>query len=196
MRLTRSIYFNAVQLFHDACTLYRSESFPAAYALSIFAYEELGKMTMVDHVAFEEVLNGSALMTRERMEHLFSRHMFYSHRNKQAWGTYREVKENRVPQAEQRIYDGKLESDKQNAFYVGFVNGRIQRPTRFGASHAYKQLRYVLGAFEAIADGPFYDVTQESSRATRRYAKSVTNELRNALESCTPPRKRVRTKAR
>jgi AbiV family abortive infection protein len=79
MRLVRSIHANAARLFLDACTLYRAASYPTAYALSILAYEELGKMEMVDHVAFEEVLNGSARMTRERMEHLFSRNMFYSH---------------------------------------------------------------------------------------------------------------------
>jgi AbiV family abortive infection protein len=189
MRLVRSIYFNAVQLFLDASTLYRCGSFPTAYALAILAYEELGKMEMVDHVGFEEVLNGSPHMTRERMEHLFSRTMFYSHRNKQAWGTYRHAKEGRVPKAEQRIYDGRLESDKQNAFYVGFIDGRIQHPAKFTAFHAYKQLRYALGAFEVIADMPFYDVTQESSGATRRYAKSVTDTLREAFESCTPPSK-------
>ena len=36
---------------------------------------------MVDHVGFEEMLSHGAHMTGERMEHLFSSKIFYSHRN-------------------------------------------------------------------------------------------------------------------
>jgi hypothetical protein len=108
-------------------------------------------LEMVDHVGFEEMLSRGPRMTRERMEHLFSSKMFYSHRNKQSWGVYREQKDGRWLRPERRIYDGKLESDKQNAFYVGFVGGRIHHPTKFRARRAHKQLRYTLGAFEDIA---------------------------------------------
>lgn len=135
-------------------------------------------MEMVDHVGFEEMLSHGARMTRERMEHLFSRKMFYSHRNKQAWGVYRK-------RGEKRIYSGKLESDKQNPLYVGFIAGRVNNPTKFRASHAYKQLQYTLGAFEDIADMPFYDVTQQSTPATRRHAKNILATLRKAFDGCT-----------
>ena len=193
MRLVRSIHANAVRLFLDACALYSVGSYPSAYALAILAYEELGKLEMVDHVGFEEMLSHGARMTRERMEHLFSSKMFYSHRNKQSWGVYREQKDGRWLRPEQRIYDGKLESDKQNAFYVGFVGGRIHHPTKFRARRAHKQLRYTLGAFEDIADMPFYDVTEQSTRTTRRHAQKIIDTLRDAFARCTPPSKRAKT---
>jgi len=180
MRLVRSIHANAARLFLDACTLYRERAYPSAYALSILAYEELGKLEMVDHVGFEEMLSHGVRMTAERMEHLFSRKMFYSHRNKQAWGSNR-------GREEQRIYAGALERDKQNAIYVGFVGGRIRQPTRYIASHAYKQLCYTLRAFEEIADIPFYGVHQQSTHATRRHSQAVVNRLRKALARCPPP---------
>ena len=185
MRLVRTIHANAVRLFLDACALYRIKSFPSAYALSILAYEELGKMEMVDHVGFEEMFNGHARMNSYRMEHLFSRKMFYSHLNKQSWGVNRRPDGSPVPKMEQRIYDGKLESDKQNALYVGFIAGRIHNPSRFRASHVRRQLRYALQAFVEIADIPFYSITEGSTSASRRRAKKIIGTLQEAFNSCT-----------
>jgi len=108
MQLERSVYANAARLFLDACTLYEAEAFPSAYALAILSFEEIGKVQMMDHVCFEAVLNdGSFRLTTERMEHLFSSKMFYSHRNKQAWGTYRGQIKGRTPVVEKLV-------DKQN----------------------------------------------------------------------------------
>jgi AbiV family abortive infection protein len=57
MRLERAVYANAARLFLDACTLYQSHAFPSAYSLAILAFEEVGKVQMMDHVCFEAVLN-------------------------------------------------------------------------------------------------------------------------------------------
>jgi AbiV family abortive infection protein len=77
MRLERAVYVNAARLFLDACALYRNGSFPSAYALAILAFEERGKVQMMDHVCFEAVLNdGSFRLASDRMDHLFSRRMF------------------------------------------------------------------------------------------------------------------------
>lgn len=184
MRLVRSIHANAARLFLDACTLYREASYPSAYALSILAYEELGKMEMVDHVAFEEVLNGSARMTRERMEHLFSRKMYYSHRNKQAWAFNPKSKKSLAPYSENRMFAGRLESDKQNALYVGFTAGRIRYPLKFTARHAHRQLRYTLQVFLDVRDMPFYDIREESNSVTRRRADKITHHLKEAFSKC------------
>jgi AbiV len=89
LRLERAVYANAARLFLDACMLYTNRSFPSAYALAILALEEVGKIQMMDHVCFEAVLNdGSFRLKSDRMDHLFSRSMFYCHPNKQAWGIY------------------------------------------------------------------------------------------------------------
>lgn len=137
MRLER-VYANAARLFLDACTLYNLDSFPSAYAMAILAFEEVGKIEMMDHVFFEAVLNdGSFRMGADRMEHLFSRTMFYSHRNKQAWGIYGR------PSAVERLVNDRntLDRHKQDAFYVGFSAGRTRLPSRFQSNYAYRQLR-------------------------------------------------------
>ena len=191
MRLERAVYANAARLFLDACTLYEAGSFATAYALAILSFEELGKVQMMDHVCFEAVLNdGSFRLTADRMEHLFSRTMFYSHRNKQAWGMYRgRNKQGREHIVEKLIDDrNRLDQHKQDSLYVGFSAGRTKLPWRFGPTHAHRQLRYVLGAFDVIADLPFYGVFEDSTQRTKRLARRMCNELREAFEALPSPR--------
>jgi AbiV family abortive infection protein len=191
LRLERAIHANAARLFLDACALYSERSFPTAYALAILAFEELGKVEMVDHVCFEAVLNdGSFRLKSDRMEHLFSRRMFYSHPNKQAWGINTPLK-GRVPTVERLVDDrNTLERHKQDSLYVGFRDGRIRLPMRFGATHAYRQVRYVLGAFERVGDLPFYGVFEQSTARTRREAKQILDTLREAVDALPSPRSR------
>jgi AbiV family abortive infection protein len=192
MRLERAVYANAARLFLDACTLYQTGAFPSAYSLAILAFEEVGKVQMMDHVCFEAVLNdGSFRLASDRMEHLFSRDMFYSHRNKQAWGIYRDCTNGRLPAVERLIDDhNTLDRHKQDALYVGFSAGRMRLPTRFRATHAHRQLHYVIGAFEQIADLPFYGVFEDSTRTTKREAKRVYLALRKAFDALPSPRTR------
>ena len=191
LRLEREVYANAARLFLDACVLYENRSFPSAYALAILAFEEVGKIQMMDHVCFEAVLNdGSFRLKSDRMDHLFSRRMFYCHPNKQAWGIYG-PRRKRVPAVERLIDDrNTLDRHKQDSLYVGFTQGRIRSPARFGATHAYRQLRYVLGAFEKLDDLPFYGVFDQSTRSTRQEAKRVCDGLREAFEALPSPRHR------
>ncbi len=79
---------------------------------------------------------------------------------------------------------------KQDALYVGFTAGRMRPPSRFRASHAYRQLGYVLGAFECLADLPFYGVFEDSTRATKGEAKQVCDRLRKAFDALPSPRTR------
>lgn len=190
-RLGQHIYYNADRLFCDACTLYQARAFPSAYALAILGYEEIGKLQMFDHVVSEAVLNdGTYRLDATRMEHLFSRTMFYSHRNKQDWGAYVGKIKGRTPRVEHLIESGALDRHKQDAIYVGFSSGRALLPERFGASQAYRQIKYLLGAIERIADLPFCAVFEESTPFTRRYAKNTLNVLRRKFTQLKSPRTR------
>jgi hypothetical protein len=39
---------------------------------------------------------------------------------------------------------------------------------------------------------PFYDVTEQSTRTTRRHTQKIIDTLRDAFARCTPPSKRTR----
>jgi hypothetical protein len=146
---------------------------------------------MMDHVCFEAVLNdGSFRLKSDRMDHLFSRRMFYCHPNKQAWGIYDPCRK-RVPAVERLIDDrNTLDRHKQDSLYVGFTQCRIRSPARFNAKHAHRQLRYVLGAFEKLGDLPYYRDFDKSTRSTRQESKRVCDKLREAFEALPSPRRR------
>jgi AbiV family abortive infection protein len=197
-RFGQIIYYNSARLFCDACILYRAEAYPSAYALAILGYEELGKLEMFDHVVSEAVLNeGSRRLEDKWMQHLFSRSMFYSHRNKQAWGMHQGAKKGSKPQVERLIYSDTLDHHKQDAIYVGFRDGRIQLPDRFRATHAYRQLTYLLRGLERIADLPFLELFEESNRVSRGYSEPTLAALRKEFSQLRAPsrrRKRIPTR--
>ena len=171
-RLGQHIYYNAARLCGDACSLYAAETFPSAYALAILGYEELGKLQMFDHVVTEAVLNeGTFRLDEEWMAHLFSRTMFYSHRNKQAWGTHQGTVNGTAPTVERLVESNRLDFHKQDAIYVGFYGGRIQLPERFGAGHAFRQITYLLRGLERVAALAFIELFAGSTRSSRRFSE-------------------------
>jgi AbiV family abortive infection protein len=188
MRLEERIYENAARLFEDACALYEARSFPSSYALGILAYEELGKLAMVDHVGFEAHLSDKASRW-DRLEHLFSHKMFYSHTNKQAWGAYKPMKGGKFARVEEHLYSGKLEQNKQDALYVGFRKKRVIVPEKFVASYPYNHLKYTLGLFEEIADLPFVWVFEKSTKRTRNRAEKTISHLRTLFSGLVSPKK-------
>jgi AbiV family abortive infection protein len=187
IRLEERIHENAVRLFEDSCILYKAHSFPSSYALGILAYEELGKLMMVDHVGFEAALSDKA-SRYERLKHLFSPTMFYSHKNKQAWGTYKPMKGKKFARVEEHLYSGKLERNKQDALYVGYSNNRILLPTRFLPSYAYNHLKFTLGCFEVIGELPFVALGEESTKQTRNHVAKILSHLRTMLNSLPRPK--------
>ncbi len=135
LRLERQLFHNAHNLLIDACILYRAESFPTAFALAVLAYEELGKLHLVDHVGTEARLSEPA-SRREQLESLFSRRLAYSHIVKQRWAL------SLTKDGYSDLYhDGRLDQLKQAAFYVGFRNGRIRLPERLSSTTAYNQIK-------------------------------------------------------
>ena len=91
MKLERYIHSNAARLFGDACTLIVRADMPQRTGWQFWHSRNSEKIQLVDHVAFEAVLNGgSYFLDPETMKHLFSRGTFYSHTNKQgAFGNIR-----------------------------------------------------------------------------------------------------------
>jgi AbiV family abortive infection protein len=186
LRLEQQLFHNAHNLLIDACILYRAESFPTALALGVLAYEELGKLHLVDHVGAEARLSEPA-SRREQLETLFSRKLVYSHIVKQRWAL------SMTKDGFSDLYhDGRLDHLKQAAFYVGFRNGRIRAPDRLRATTAYNQIKRVVGLFERSKDLPFLDLFEESTPETRKIAEEYISSARDALRLLKPTRKQRR----
>ena len=174
----------------DACVLYQSKSFPTAFALAVLAYEELGKLHLVDHVGAEARLCDPA-SRREQLEHLFSRELAFNHIVKQRWALaltkndYSDV-----------YHEGRLDHLKQAAFYVGFRNGRIRIPDRLGATTAFHQIKRVAMLFKHTKDIPFLDLFEDSTPETLNIANRYISSIERAIASLTPPRNSRRKEVR
>lgn len=180
------IYKNAVRLFIDSCQMFNLKSYPTAYALSILALEEIGKLEMVDHICDDISINDKE-STSDLIKHLFSKDMFRSHKSKQAWGIgtmYLEAS----PKSIKHIADGKLDMDKQDAFYVGYFGSRLKDPAKISARKAYLEMRNVLARFHTIQDIGFNGFRGFSDYRTRSKARYYLKKLDKHFSSIKSPK--------
>ena len=155
-KLKSEIYINAVRLFSDACLLFNKHSYASVYALSILSLEELGKLEMVDHICDDISINPDS-NPQDFFEHLFSKSMFFDHRNKQMWASdfvFSDDKK-RIKQ----ISEGSLDRSKQDAFYVGYFKNYIRSPKLIKQQKTFNKLNIVFDKFKEIDDLDLMDLT-------------------------------------
>ena len=186
-KLKAEIYVNAVRLFCDACVLFKNRSYPSAYGLAILSLEELGKLEMVDHICDDISINPHC-DPQEFLEQLFSRQMFFSHKNKQIWAsdTIFNFKKKRV----RDIEEGSLDRAKQDALYVGYLNRRIRSPKKVCSHKAYAELTIVFDKFKDIQDLGFNGFDCLSDAQSKGKAKRYLTILQKAFKSLKKPRRK------
>jgi len=189
LRLEHHLLHNAGNLLTDACILYKAKSYPTAFALAVLAYEELGKLNLIDQVGFSSWLSDPDVR-KIRLERLFSRKSAYNHIIKQRWALHL------TGEFSQLYQDGHLDHLKQSALYVGFRNGRIMPPDRLTATTAYNQIKRVVKLIEKTDDLAFIQPFQGSTAATRRKAMSYIKSARQCLAEITAPKRRRRKVAK
>lgn len=177
----QQLFHNAYNLLVDACILYKAKSYPTAFALAVLAFEEIGKVHLVDHEGFQAITSPRKERL-SRLQELFSRKIGFNHRVKQSLAlgaTGRTFSD--------RYRNGLLDRWKQDAFYVGFRNGRIHTPDRISQATAYHQIKRVVLALRETGELAFIaffgDSTSYSRRETERYLQSADA----ALKQLRPP---------
>jgi AbiV family abortive infection protein len=164
--LKQEIYLNAARLFGDACRSYEARSYATAFALSVLALEEIGKLNMVDHICDDIQINPDS-NSQDFLNHLFSRSMYRSHTRKQAWATEPMLGGLTPRQAQS------LDRAKQDAIYVTYTGRRITRPRVFPSARALAQIRQVHRAMYQVEDVGFNGFEGHSSAPTRARARRV-----------------------
>jgi len=133
---------NALRLHFDSVLLYKEKSFASAFALSVIASEEFGKGFAIAEISFQAGFHKRFYEHDEK----FLRALFSDHKLKQGWFV-------------SSLFDiftskgvlktiGKLQTEKNNALYVGVRRGNhhIVRPFLVPPSKARKQIRTVNNA--------------------------------------------------
>jgi len=166
-RLKEEININTINLFCDGCALFDYKSYSSANALAILSLEELGKLEMVDHICDDIALNPQH-DPQQFLNNLFSRQMFFSHKQKQMWAS--DFNGNHL----RRINEGILDKDKQSSLYVGYSGRRIRSPRLISSNKAYAQLEISFNKIKEIGDLGFngfycYSDAQSKKRAKKCY---------------------------
>ena len=186
-RLKEEVYINAVRLFCDACTLYKVHSYPSSYAFAILSFEELGKLEMIDHICDDIQINPDS-DPQEFLNHLFSREMFLSHANKQMWASDPILRG--ITKRIKQIANGKLDKNKQDAIYVGYINRRIRSPKRISAIKAYTELTITFDKFKDISDLGFNGFECWSDAQSRAKAKRYLKKIEDLFTKLNKPGKK------
>jgi AbiV family abortive infection protein len=184
LRFEQHLFHNAYNLAIDSCILYIHESYPTSFSLAVLAYEELGKLHLVDHVGFEARLSPSEDWDG-RLEHLFVRGrknsgLIFKHRVKQGWATV-------GGWLKDSSELDRIDELKQLGFYVGFEKGRIKTPDQISAHRAFRQIKRVIKVFDETQDLAFYGVWDDSDEESQRAASEYINKLHDAFSELQPP---------
>ncbi len=183
-KLKAEIHINAVRLFCDGCDLFRRRSYASAYAMAILSLEELGKLEMVDHICDDICVNPDT-NPQDFLDSLFSRRMFFSHRNKQVWASAPLINYRK-----KRIRDidkGGLDRAKQNSFYVGYSNRRIQSPRRVSSSDAFAELSISFNKIKEVEDLGFNGFQCLSDARSRAQGKHYYEKAAKAFKMMRKP---------
>jgi len=155
---------NAIRLHFDSMSLFKIESYPSAFQLSVLALEEFSKAKWLEHYIDSSETNDGypdAVFEQKWLK------LLYSHPEKQ-WAFIARDLTDFSPMFSESIEDRKLEEKKQNATYVGLprikgtvdVNGRISVPTKIKSKDAKQLISFVNSEFLTICwrihDDDFY----------------------------------------
>ncbi|MFC2088318.1 AbiV family abortive infection protein [Calditrichota bacterium] len=132
-KLATESFRNGLRLHFDSILLFKNESYPSAFQLSVLALEEFSKSYWVEHYYYSSITNDGFPDKDFEQKWL---NLLYFHPKKQkaffGWGVSREYSSKFI----ESIENGELELKKQKATYVGLnksrnkvdVNSRISTP--------------------------------------------------------------------
>ncbi len=137
-KLDRMAYLsleNALRLHEDAILLFNNGRYASAFAISIISQEEIGKMHIINNFVWHSRIDGRMIEMEDDWLKLL-----YKHPHKQStFITHSPVSNyssKNFYKFQEEISNGKLESQKHNALYVGFERpkgkikseGKIKHP--------------------------------------------------------------------
>ncbi len=151
-KIATESFKNGLRLHFDSILLFKNDSFPSAFQLSVLALEELGKSEWVEHYYYSSITNEGFPDKDFEQKWLY---LLYNHPKKQLaflfrWGVPFEFCDKFM----EFVNSGQLDIKKQKATYVGLdrkgktidINNRISLPKQIKEYDA-KQMISLLNDF-------------------------------------------------
>ena len=117
---------NGLRLHCDSILLFKNKCFPSAYFLSILALEEIGKFFLLEDFWWHSKINGR--MDKKTEEEFIK--LIYMHRPKQSSFAYNLDGPFPTSIFAKSLFNGDIETKKQNAIYVGLFRSKRKINTK------------------------------------------------------------------
>jgi AbiV family abortive infection protein len=175
---------NAVRLFCDACLLYKYKSYPSSFNLAVAAYEELGKVHVIDRACDGMCLNPEP---RDEIYDMYFKGGWLSDHVHKQGQIYFETNLFTISENDPKsryIFEGGLEKARQQAIYVELEGVKVRTPSRITKGKAFALIQDVKQAIEASGDIGFSGFAAISNTKTEWQFKEQMALVRDAFETC------------
>lgn len=150
-KLGKESLLNALRLHRDAILLFKSNSFPSAFQLSVLSLEEFAKAKWIEYYYYSAITNCGFEDVESEQKWL---RLLYIHFEKQYAFVARDMFEYH-PSLVEFIKSGDLERRKQQAVYVGLdrdrktvlVKNRISLPSSVKQKEAKRMISWINAEF-------------------------------------------------
>lgn len=182
--LKEQAYKNAIRLFRDAAFLYTHDSYPSSFALAVTAYEEIGKVCVVDKCCDMMCLNPEGAGQLYDMYLKGPWMTDHRHKQRQAFLDAGGKMFSKVDHEWRYIVDGGLEQTRRQALYVELSGKRVETPQRVTRAKSFELLNKCYEVFSGIGDLAFSGFTAYSTSKSEWSANLALEEVRSAFEMC------------
>ncbi|WP_196786283.1 AbiV family abortive infection protein [Burkholderia vietnamiensis] len=150
-KLGKEALLNSLRLHRDAILLFKSNSFPSAFQLSVLSLEEFAKAKWIEHYYYSSITNCGFEEVESEQGWL---KLLYIHLEKQYAFVARDMLEY-PPSLVEFIKSGGLERRKQQAVYVGLdrdrktvlTKNRISLPSSVKQKEVKRMISWINGEF-------------------------------------------------
>ncbi len=173
---------NAVLLFRDAALLYTHSSYPSSYALAAVAYEEIGKVHVIDRACDDMCLNPESIDDIYKSYFKSSRTKDHKHKQQRAMADASPL--STVKNTQEFVYSGGLEQTRQQALYVEMEDNSVQTPSRITSQKTFTLIELCHAAFHETADLGFSGFRAESTAKSEWLASRELSKVDEAMQTC------------
>ena len=180
----REAYLNAVRLFRDSALLYTHDAYPSAYAIAVTAFEEIGKVHVIDRGCDAMCMNPDN--AEALYETYFDSGWTTNHKHKQRWAFVDalEALPSQENPAWRYIDSGGLEYARQQALYVEMSKKKVEAPLRINSAKAFDQLSKCRDAIAGTGDLGFNGFAAEPTSKSEWLTNQAMDEVNAAFERC------------
>ena len=182
-KMANFVLKNGLRLHNDSITLFNKKCYPSAFFISVLALEEIGKFFLIEDFWWHSQVDGR--MEKEWEERFIK--SIYFHRTKQnsfAYNMYGPVATSKFAK---ELFNGDIETKKQNAVYVGFprdkreinLKGKINNPINISRIKASNQITNINDKIIEFTLGVVKKVyCVETNQAEKALNKKLYEKLR------------------